>query len=101
MVRNKSELIETIKTFIGENDSDEAIAILEDVSDTFTDLEGRINDKEDWKTKYEENNKAWRKKYKERFTAPLPEKESEDPETPEENPEEENELTFDNLFKNE
>lgn len=100
MVRNKAELIEAIKTFIGENDSDEALAILEDVSDTFTDLEGKTTDKEDWKKKYEENDKMWRTKYKERFSAPVTKDEPEEPEIPEGNPEEEKELTFDNLFKN-
>ena len=38
-IRTKEELINNIKTLIGENDSDEALGLLEDVSDTFADFE--------------------------------------------------------------
>ena len=41
------ELIAKIKTKIGEDTSDESIALLEDVTDTFN----ANNDGEDWKTK--------------------------------------------------
>ena len=71
MVRTKDELINNIKNILGDNDSDEALAILEDVSDTFADFDSKVNDTTDWKSKYEENDKAWRTKYKERFSAPI------------------------------
>ena len=58
------ELIAKIKTKIGEDTSDESIELLEDVTDTFN----ANNDGEDWKTKYEENDKEWRKKYIDRFS---------------------------------
>lgn len=68
MIRTKDELIKAISEFIGENDVDEAIAILEDVTDTLTDFEERATgDGEDWKKKYEENDKAWRERYRARF----------------------------------
>lgn len=107
MVRNKSELIEQIKTFIGDNDSDEALAILEDVTDSFTDLESKSSDPEDWKKKYEDNDKEWRRKYKERFSAPVrqPKGSDDEPDVPDEPDEpdvpDEKELTYDNLFKSE
>lgn len=68
MIRTKDELISAVSEFIGENDADEALAILEDVTDTLTDFEERAaGDGEDWKKKYEENDKAWREKYRSRF----------------------------------
>lgn len=45
--------------------SDEAISALEDIADTMGDIRARIG--EDWKTKYEKNDKSWRDKYTARF----------------------------------
>lgn len=71
MVKTKQEILEAIKDRFGEKPEDEVIALLEDVTDTLTDLETRANgDSEDWKTKYEENDKEWRRKYTERFFSP-------------------------------
>lgn len=68
MIRTKDELIKAVSEFIGENDADEAIAILEDVTDTLEDFEKRADgDGEDWKKKYEDNDKTWREKYRSRF----------------------------------
>ena len=48
--------------------SDEDISFLEDMTDTYNDLENRaIGESEDWKRRFEENDKAWREKYKHRF----------------------------------
>lgn len=62
-VRTKEDLIAILTESFGENLSDDNLALLEDVSDTIDSL----GDKEDWKTKYEENDASWRKRYKERF----------------------------------
>lgn len=65
---NKEEFFERITSFIGDNTSDDAIKLLEDLGDTYTALEAEINsDGVDWKTKFEENDAAWRKKYFNRF----------------------------------
>lgn len=61
-IKSKAELLEIIKNKVGDDTSDEALSLIEDVTDTLNDL-----DKEDWKTKYEENDKSWREKYKQRF----------------------------------
>lgn len=86
------ELIAKIKTKIGEDTSDESIALLEDVTDTFN----ANNGGEDWKTKYEENDKEWRKKYIDRFSGSG----GSDPDEEEEE-EEEEKTTFEDLFKEE
>lgn len=93
-VRNKEEILEAIKTRVGEQTDDETISFLEDVSDTFTDLETRANgDAEVWKTKYEENDKSWRERYTNRFFSKEPEPE------PKPDPEPEVKKTFSDLFK--
>ena len=62
-VKSKAEILEALKGRMGEELDDESIAFLEDVTDTLDDYDTKIADKEDWKTKYEENDKEWRKKY--------------------------------------
>ena len=58
---SREELITQLSTFIGENNSDEAISLMENVSDSFG------GDGEDWKAKYDELDASWRKRYMERF----------------------------------
>lgn len=64
------DLMKRISERIGDDNSDEALSLLEDVSDTIKDFEER--DSEDWKAKYEENDAKWRKKYRERFENAAP-----------------------------
>ena len=95
-VKNKDEILEAIKTRVGDNTDDETISFLEDVSDTLTDLETRASGYgEDWKTKYEENDKSWRERYTNRFFSKEPEPEPK----PEPEPEPEVKKTFSDLFK--
>ena len=79
-VRTKDELLEIIKGRIGNDTSDETISFIEDITDTLSDYEEKAtnSDNEDWKTKYEENDKMWREKYRERFFSKEVEKEDED-----------------------
>lgn len=94
-VKNKDEILESIKTRVGDNTDDETISLLEDVSDTLTDLETRASGGEGWKTKYEENDKLWRERYTNRFFSKEPEPDPKlDPE-----PEPEPKKTFSDLFK--
>lgn len=67
MVKTKTELLDIIKAKVGESTSDEDISLIEDINDTFTDLETRVSEAGDWKAKYEENDATWRQKYKDRF----------------------------------
>lgn len=66
-VKSKEDLLNGAKAIFGESETDEVLEFLGDVTDTLNDYENRVNDKEDWKKKYEENDSSWRKKYKERF----------------------------------
>ena len=97
-IRSKEEILEAFRGRMGEEPDDDSIAFLEDITDTFSDLESRAKDSTDWKSKYEENDKEWRTKYTERFFSKT------DPETIteiEEDTETERPMTFDDLFKEE
>lgn len=94
MVKSKDELLADIKTRLGDDTSDEAIALVENISDTIANLESKATDTTDWKAKYEENDNAWRTKYRERFFNAEAQQEDD-----EEFQETETPKTFDDLFK--
>lgn len=77
-VKTVDEIMKKVRERIGEDDSDEAIEFIEDISDT---LESFSN-AEDWKTKFEENDKKWREKYRDRFFTSKEEVEEDDIEEP-------------------
>lgn len=66
-ILTKEDFIKRVNEKIGDDTSDEAIAFLEDMTDTINDLSEKTSDSTDWKKKYEDNDKAWREKYRERF----------------------------------
>ena len=65
MIKTKEDLLKSLKEMIGDDTSDESIAIIEDFTDTLNSY-----DTENWRQKYEDNDKMWREKYKERFFTP-------------------------------
>lgn len=66
-VKTREEILESLRGRFGDEPTDEDISMLEDITDTFTDFEEKTSDATNWKNKYEENDKAWKKKYSERF----------------------------------
>lgn len=96
-VKTREEILENFKSRLGENPDDESISFLEDFTDTLDDFEKRAKgDGTDWKSKYEENDANWRKKYTERFFSvePEPEPKPEPKPEPDDTP-----RTFSDLFK--
>lgn len=92
-VKTKAELLEAIRGVVGESTDDSALAIIEDVSDSFDSLEAESGT--DWKQKYEQNDATWRQKYRDRFFSAASDEDEEDGygnERP---------LTFESLFKEE
>lgn len=102
-VRSKEELLEAIKARVGNDDSDEVLSFLEDVSDTIGDYENRVYDREDWKSRYEENDRSWRQRYRDRFFGGPEEGETVEVQEDrvEETPEETEITSFEDLFKEE
>ena len=66
-VRTKDELLGQLKVRIGDDASDDTLTLLEDITDTFDDYEGKTADTTNWKDKYEELDASWKKKYRDRF----------------------------------
>lgn len=95
-VLSPEELRSAVRTFIGENNSDEALALIENTEDTISHYENITADKTDWKQKFEDNDKAWREKYKARFYSDTEDKNEE---LPDSKPGDNKNYTFDNLFK--
>jgi hypothetical protein len=99
-VLSKDEFFSRLQSVVGTDTSDASIAFIEDMTDTYNDLESRGNgDCTDWEERYNELDKAWAEKYKSRFfstgggNAPkVEENECEQEVTPET-------ITVDDLFK--
>ena len=90
---SKDELIEKVRKYVGDRNDDETIEIIEDISDSID-----SSDADDWKQKYEENDKMWRDRYISRFV----EKKEDEVDTPTEHEEEEKEYeSFEDLFEEE
>ena len=87
---SKTDFLDKLKSFLGDDTSDEALTLYEDASDSFEE-----GDKEDWKQKYEDNDKEWRQRYRDRFFN----KSSDDPDPEEPLPEVK--TSFNDLFKTE
>ena len=83
-----------IKDRTQDDTSDETLAFIEDVNDTFNDYDSKLNDSTDWKQKYEDNDRQWREKYRDRFFT------GDDNNADNHEPDEENEepKTFTDLF---
>ena len=88
-VLTKEQMLERIKQRIGEDTSDDALKLIEDVSDTINDYETKTKDTTDWE-----------KKYKDRFFNAPAKDEKDDSESDDEESKE-NKLTYENLFKEE
>ena len=90
---SKDELIEKVKKYVGDRTDDETIEIIEDISDSID-----SSDADEWRQKFEVNDKMWRDKYISRFL----EKKEDELDTPTEHEEEEKEYnSFEDIFEEE
>ncbi len=93
-VRSRDEILASVRARIGDNATDDDLSLFEDISDTFDSFNDGIN----WKQKYEENDNAWRQRYRERFFTSAPEQEPpEEISTP--GSSEPKQYRYENLFK--
>ena len=58
----KADWLDKFSKFIGDDTSEEAIELIEDVSDSWDEGDG-----EDWKAKYDQLDAEWKKRYRDRF----------------------------------
>lgn len=90
--RTREELLEAVRAVIGDSTEDAALALLEDISDSWD------NSGDEWKAKYDELDRTWRKKYVDRFFG----KEDEEAvEVVDEVEEVQEKRTYDDLFEKE
>ena len=104
MIKTYEEIMSSIKERLGDDSSDEALAFIEDISDT---LKAGQNDNtaelEEWKKKYADNDKMWREKYRDRFFNSEVDKEFKESEPKPKDPEPESDVpelatSYDQLF---
>lgn len=94
-VRTREEILMTVRERFGDDTSDETLALVEDLTDTITDLETKANnDGANWKQKYEECDARWRQKYRDRFFSA-----GSDNDDDVEPPPSPKKYTYENLFK--
>lgn len=97
-VRTIDEVMTSLRNRLGEAADDDTLGLIEDISDTLNDYQHKTEDNTNWQTRYEENDKQWREKYKARFFNP---KSNEEPDnnTTTDDEDEPAVLTFEKLFK--
>lgn len=66
-IRTMEELRKSVDIILNERTDDEALAFIEDFTDTIGELEKRVEESVNWKEKYEQNDREWREKYRKRF----------------------------------
>lgn len=74
-VLSKDDFFDRLRTVVGDDVSDDAIKLVEDFTDTYTDLEARASsdDSEALKEQLEKERASWAKLYKDRFfSSPVP-----------------------------
>lgn len=74
-VLNREDFLARIQKLSGDDDSDEMLTCIADMTETFdafngADVDRYKNEAQEWKTKYEDNDKEWRQKYKNAFFGP-------------------------------
>lgn len=100
-ILSKDEFFTRLHDRLGEDTSDEGISFLEDMTDTYNDMERKATgDGVDWEKKYKELDESWKKRYRHRFFTGgdrgIPDDVTEVDETEEYNPEE---ITVEDLFE--
>ena len=67
-VLSREEYFSRLNEQIGTDTSEESIRFLEDMTDTYNDMENRGNgDGVDWEQRYHDLDEAWKAKYQHRF----------------------------------
>lgn len=91
-VKTKDELLASVRAIVGEDTSDATLELFDDIADTMDNLSNSENI--NYKEKYEQNDREWRQKYRDRFMNGKPEDEEE--ETEEDSGKK---YTYESLFK--
>ncbi len=67
-ILSREDFFTRIQNVIGTDNSEENISFIEDMTDTYNDMETRLNgDGEDWEKRYHELDESWKQRYSHRF----------------------------------
>lgn len=67
-VLTRDDYFTRLQTMLGSDTSDDAISFLEDMTDTYNEMEQRANgDGVDWEQRYHDLDNSWKEKYRHRF----------------------------------
>lgn len=96
MVKTKEEMLAEIKSYIGDRTDDETVSLVENITDTLSDMEKNGNAE----ARVKEVEDMWRAKYMERFFDGDKEKKNSEVEEDEETDEKDKseEITIDDLY---
>lgn len=93
-IKEWKDLQTDLKELLGDRSDDLSISFAENFTDTISDTQAKLADTTDWKAKYEENDKTWREKYRDRFfNTPIEDEPDEPPITDKKKP-----LRYEDLF---
>lgn len=94
MVKTKDEIMEEVRTYIGDRSDDQTIALVENISDTIDDYAAHG----DYDKKLMAVEEAWRRKYIDRFMNGGENKSDVEVETTDEEKDKSEEITIDDLY---
>ena len=103
-IKTVDEIMESVKARIGEDNSDDALAFIEDINDTLKDMSEKasVDNSAEWEEKYNALDNEWRAKYKERFfNKSVEEALEKEKETESDEEVEQRKMSYDDLFKEE
>lgn len=100
-VLSRDELLEKTRALLGDRTDDEAIAFIEDVTDTYDDIVGAKSGytEEEVTAKVNEVEEKWRKKYRDRFFGNGGNDDDDDDDEPDGGNTNTEEVTIDDLFE--
>lgn len=101
MKLSKEELLEKVKTYVGDRADDETIEIIEDISDSFESSESaeKIEKiKTEYETKLANLDNEWREKYKARFFSKKDEQDNDEPD-PHDDDDDDEKTEYSDLFE--
>lgn len=97
-VLSRDDFMTRINERVGNDNSDDALSFIEDMTDTFDALSSP-NNTDEWEKKYNELDTQWREKYKARFMSSETDPQSVIDEQEEDIKDDGTKTTFDDLFK--
>lgn len=99
-VLNRDDYFARLHSRLAEDTSEDGIAFLEDMTDTYEDLEKRANgDGIDWEARYRDLDESWKKRYRHRFFSGGPGNPNYHEDSEESDEYDPNRITIDSLFE--